>query len=83
MGHLNMDTDEEIDEDHVEEREESPPRMEHHELKDYLLGWNRYCKSLRCVQLHESACWVRRFEGDAWTVKPSPAVSQIPLPVPT
>ena len=36
------------------------------DLRDYLFGWNRYCKSLRCVQLSREAFWERRFVGDKW-----------------
>ncbi|KAF9552121.1 hypothetical protein CPC08DRAFT_303641 [Agrocybe pediades] len=41
-------------------------RMDHGELPDYLLGWNRYCRSLRHVQLSPKVWWERRFEGDRW-----------------
>jgi hypothetical protein len=36
------------------------------DLGDYLMGWNRYCKSLRFVQIDPLKAWERRFEGDAW-----------------
>jgi len=39
------------------------------DLKDYLVGWNRYCPKLRTVQLTSVAVWRRRFEGDTWIEK--------------
>ena len=30
------------------------------------MGWNRYCKSLRFVQIDPLKAWERRFEGDSW-----------------
>ncbi|KDR65926.1 hypothetical protein GALMADRAFT_217308 [Galerina marginata CBS 339.88] len=42
------------------------PVLEHTDLEGYLRGWNRYCKSLRCVQVDVGPCWERRFEGDQW-----------------
>ncbi|KXN84690.1 hypothetical protein AN958_12209 [Leucoagaricus sp. SymC.cos] len=39
------------------------------DLKDYLVGWNRYCPKLRTVQLTSVAVWNRRFEGDPWVEK--------------
>ncbi|KAF8149344.1 hypothetical protein B0H34DRAFT_733391 [Crassisporium funariophilum] len=47
----------------------SIPMLEPAELKDYLIGWNRYCKSLRLVQLSTVTAWQRRFEGDRWVEK--------------
>ncbi|EKM82257.1 hypothetical protein AGABI1DRAFT_105546 [Agaricus bisporus var. burnettii JB137-S8] len=46
------------------------------DLKDYLVGWNRYCPMLRTVQLTSVAVWHRRFEGDPWiekTIEPAPS----------
>lgn len=46
------------------------------DLKDYLVGWNRYCPMLRTVQLTSVSIWHRRFEGDPWvekTVEPPPS----------
>ncbi|KDR66988.1 hypothetical protein GALMADRAFT_258650 [Galerina marginata CBS 339.88] len=42
------------------------PILDHDDMKDYLLGWNRYCKRLRHVQLDVLTCWRRQFEGDQW-----------------
>ncbi|KAJ3571460.1 hypothetical protein NP233_g3745 [Leucocoprinus birnbaumii] len=39
------------------------------DLKDYLVGWNRYCPRLRTVQLTSVSVWHRRFEGDPWLEK--------------
>lgn len=39
------------------------------DLKDYLVGWNRYCPKLRTVQLTSVSIWHRRFEGDPWVEK--------------
>lgn len=39
------------------------------DLKDYLVGWNRYCPRLRTVQLTSVSLWRRRFEGDPWVEK--------------
>jgi hypothetical protein len=39
------------------------------DLKDYLVGWNRYCSRLRTVQLTSVSVWNRRFEGDPWVEK--------------
>jgi hypothetical protein len=39
------------------------------DLKDYLVGWNRYCPKLRTVQLTSVSIWSRRFEGDPWLEK--------------
>ncbi|KAH9484712.1 hypothetical protein JR316_0001612 [Psilocybe cubensis] len=36
------------------------------DIKDYLVGWNRYCKQLRCVQFSAGRIWERKFEGDRW-----------------
>lgn len=30
------------------------------------MGWNRYCKNLRFVQIDPLKAWERRFEGDSW-----------------
>ena len=35
-------------------------------VRDYLYGWNRYCKQLRRVQPCEGTEWVRKWEGDEW-----------------
>ncbi|PPQ90688.1 hypothetical protein CVT25_003725 [Psilocybe cyanescens] len=35
-------------------------------LRDYLVGWGRYCKRLRCVQVCRGRVWERAFEGDGW-----------------
>jgi hypothetical protein len=40
--------------------------LEEGDLRDYLIGWNRYCRHLRCVQLNKEVLWERRFEGDKW-----------------
>jgi hypothetical protein len=40
--------------------------LDHSDLGDYLMGWNRYCKSLRFVQIDPLIAWERRFEGDVW-----------------
>ena len=48
---------------------QNPPAgavLEEGDLRDYLIGWNRYCKNLRCVQLNKDVLWERRFEGDRW-----------------
>ncbi|KAJ3505217.1 hypothetical protein NLJ89_g7534 [Agrocybe chaxingu] len=47
-------------------REQRDEILEHADLKDYLIGWNRYCKALRVVQLERASWWERRFEGDRW-----------------
>lgn len=36
------------------------------ELGDYLIGWSRYCPSLRVVQIDHRWWWERRFAGDPW-----------------
>ncbi|KDR65923.1 hypothetical protein GALMADRAFT_259983 [Galerina marginata CBS 339.88] len=46
----------------------SNQKLEHGDLKDYLVGWNRYCRSLRRVQLDRRVWWGRRWEGDGWVV---------------
>ena len=38
------------------------------ELGDYLIGWSRYCLSLRVVQIDHRWWWERRFVGDQWTL---------------
>ncbi|KDR65921.1 hypothetical protein GALMADRAFT_217303 [Galerina marginata CBS 339.88] len=43
-------------------------KLQHGDLKDYLIGWNRYCRSLRRVQLDRDVYWGRKWEGDAWVV---------------
>lgn len=43
-----------------------PSGFEYNDLKDYLVGWNRYCPNLRNVQLTPYATWQRRFQGDDW-----------------
>jgi len=48
---------------------QNPPAgavLEEGDLRDYLIGWNRYCKNLRCVQLNKEVLWERRFVGDKW-----------------
>lgn len=44
----------------------STSALDFSDLGDYLMGWNRYCKSLRFVQIDPLKAWERRFEGDAW-----------------
>ena len=44
----------------------SPSPLDFSDLGDYLMGWNRYCKSLRFVQIDPLKAWERRFEGDSW-----------------
>jgi hypothetical protein len=39
------------------------------DLGDYLVGWNRHCRSLRVVQMEPGVVWVRRYEGDGWDKK--------------
>jgi hypothetical protein len=39
------------------------------DLGDYLVGWNRHCRSLRVVQMEPGVVWVRRYEGDVWAKK--------------
>jgi len=46
-----------------------PRRLEHSDLADYLIGWNRHCPSLRHVQISWGTWWERRFEGDRWIQK--------------
>ncbi|KDR65932.1 hypothetical protein GALMADRAFT_1214865 [Galerina marginata CBS 339.88] len=48
--------------------QEKKMKLEHGDLKDYLIGWNRYCRSLRRVQLDREVGWGRRWEGDVWGV---------------
>ncbi|KDR65924.1 hypothetical protein GALMADRAFT_232806 [Galerina marginata CBS 339.88] len=50
------------------QEQEKKTKLEHGDLKDYLVGWNRYCKSLRRVQLDRHVCWVRKWEGNAWVI---------------
>jgi len=38
------------------------------ELGDYLIGWSRYCPSLRVVQIDHRWWWERRFAGDQWAL---------------
>ena len=38
------------------------------ELGDYLIGWSRYCQSLRVVQIDHRWWWERRFVGDQWAL---------------
>ena len=40
--------------------------LEEADLRDYLIGWNRYCTNLRCVQVNKEVLWERRFVGDKW-----------------
>ena len=49
--------------------QESRNALEHSDLGDYLVGWNRYCRSLRHVQLAWGSWWERKFEGDRWVEK--------------
>lgn len=44
----------------------STSALDYSDLGDYLMGWNRYCKSLRFVQIDPHRAWERRFEGDIW-----------------
>lgn len=44
----------------------STSALDYTDLGDYLMGWNRYCKSLRFVQIEPHRAWERRFEGDIW-----------------
>ena len=44
----------------------STSALDYSDLGDYLMGWNRYCKSLRFVQVDPLRAWERRFEGDVW-----------------
>ena len=44
----------------------STSALDYSDLGDYLMGWNRYCKSLRFVQIDPLRAWERRFEGDVW-----------------
>lgn len=39
------------------------------DLRDYLIGWSRYCRSLRNVQIETGWWWERRFEGDRWALR--------------
>jgi hypothetical protein len=38
------------------------------ELRNLVIPWNRYCKSLRQVQLHAGYVMQRGYEGGAWTM---------------
>lgn len=38
------------------------------ELGDYLIGWSRYCPSLRVVQIDHRWWWERRFSSDQWAL---------------
>ncbi|KAF9524624.1 hypothetical protein CPB83DRAFT_886171 [Crepidotus variabilis] len=46
-----------------------PSQSAQSELGDYLIGWSRYCRSLRTVQIEEGWYWDRRFEGDRWVLR--------------
>ncbi|KAF8955659.1 hypothetical protein BDZ97DRAFT_1856552 [Flammula alnicola] len=59
------------EEEHEHEVSRLSPSLEEAELKDYLIGWNRYCKCLRNVQLNSRTRWERKFEGDRWVEVPS------------
>jgi len=52
------------------------------DLKDYLVGWSRYCPKLRTIQLTSVAVWHRRFEGDSWIEKTLDPPVRKPLIVP-
>ena len=39
------------------------------ELGDYLIGWSRYCRSLRVVQIDHQWWWERGFDGDQWMLQ--------------
>ena len=39
------------------------------ELRNLVIPWNRYCKSLREVQLHPGYVMRREFEGDRWKMR--------------
>ncbi|PPR06079.1 hypothetical protein CVT26_005285 [Gymnopilus dilepis] len=56
-GHVSNESDDDYEPDHI---------LMKGDLKDYLGGWNRYCKSLRHVQVEKSRWWERKFEGDPW-----------------
>ena len=64
--HLNVTTDNEEPEPEPAEAPVSTSPLDFSDLGDYLMGWNRYCKSLRFVQIDPLKAWERRFEGDAW-----------------
>jgi len=42
------------------------PVLDEADLRDYLIGWNRYCPNLRCMQVNKEVLWERRFVGDKW-----------------
>jgi len=58
--------------DRTEKRESKSPEpaspLSQAELGDYLVGWNRYCPSLRMVQIDRRWWWERRFAGDPWAL---------------
>ena len=56
-GHVSNESDDDYEPDHI---------LMKGDLKDYLGGWNRYCKSLRHVQVEKSRWWERKFDGDPW-----------------
>ena len=64
--HLAAATDNEEQEPEPAEVPVSTSPLDFSDLGDYLMGWNRYCKSLRFVQIDALKAWERRFEGDAW-----------------
>ncbi len=39
------------------------------DLRDYLIGWSRYCASLRIVKIDHRWWWERKFVGDQWVLK--------------
>ncbi|KIM46725.1 hypothetical protein M413DRAFT_440311 [Hebeloma cylindrosporum] len=67
---------EEIDTDPPCTASPDAPALEEGDLRDYLIGWNRYCKNLRCVQLNKEVVWERRFAGDKWVE----SVVEVPVP---
>jgi hypothetical protein len=48
------------------DKPESASPLSQAELGDYLIGWSRYCASLRVVQIDHRWWWERRFAGDQW-----------------
>ena len=39
------------------------------DLRDYLIGWSRYCPSLRIVRIDHRWWWERKFVDDRWVLK--------------
>lgn len=50
----------------AQDRTAAPSVLDKVDIRDYLVGWNRYCKMLRCVQFSRGRVWERKFEGDRW-----------------